>query len=61
MIERPHNLNDWPLWRLIVEMHDAERCYGPSSPTVKLLARLIQERLSGNIESPLGRGVSRVE
>jgi hypothetical protein len=61
MNDRPLILNDWPLWRLIVELHDAERCYRPASPTVKLLARLIQDRLSENNEARPARGVSRAK
>jgi hypothetical protein len=47
MINQPLKLNDWPLWRLLVELHDAERCYGPDSPSARVLARLVRERLAG--------------
>jgi hypothetical protein len=42
---RPTRLRDIPLWRLLVALSDAERETGPSSPTTRLLARHIQERL----------------
>jgi hypothetical protein len=41
----PHRLTDLPLWRLIVALDDAERTAGPDSPTARVLARAIQERL----------------
>jgi hypothetical protein len=34
-----------PLWRLLVALDDAERTAGPDSPTVRALARAVQERL----------------
>jgi hypothetical protein len=50
---------DWPLWRLLVELHDAERYYGPDSATARTLARLVRKRLAGSDRSPPAREVSR--
>jgi hypothetical protein len=41
----PLRLSDLPLWRLLVALDDAERAAGPGSPTVRVLARAVQERL----------------
>ncbi len=41
----PCKLRDLPLWRLLVLLDDAEREAGPDSPTVKVIARIVQERL----------------
>jgi hypothetical protein len=41
----PTCLDELPLWRLLVALDDAERAAGPSSPTVRVLARAVQERL----------------
>ena len=38
-------LHDLLLWRLLVLLDDAEREAGPDSPTVKVIARVVQERL----------------
>jgi len=45
MNARPATLSEWPLWRLIVELHDVERFYGADSPTARILASTIQKRL----------------
>jgi hypothetical protein len=42
---RPARLSDLPLWRLLVALDDAERTTGPDSPTTRVLARHVQERL----------------
>jgi hypothetical protein len=44
-------LSDLPLWRLLVALDDAERTAGPDSPTVRALARAVQERLRRGRES----------
>jgi hypothetical protein len=54
-----HSLNDWPLWRLLVELHDAERYYGPDSQTAHVLARLVRERLAGQDGPQTARELSR--
>jgi hypothetical protein len=54
-----HNLNDLPLWRLLVELHDAERYYGPDSPTARTLARPVRERLADEEPPRPQREVSR--
>lgn len=38
-------LSDLPLWRLLVALDGAERVAGPDSPTARVLARAVQERL----------------
>jgi hypothetical protein len=38
-------MSELPLWRLLVALDDAERTVGPDSPTARVLARAIQERL----------------
>jgi hypothetical protein len=38
-------LSDLPLWRLLVALDDAERTVGADSPTARVLARAIQDRL----------------
>ncbi len=38
-------LSELPLWRLLVALDDAERTVGPGSPTARVLARAVQERL----------------
>jgi hypothetical protein len=38
-------LADWPLWRLLVALDDAERTTGPNSSTTRTLARLVSDRL----------------
>jgi hypothetical protein len=47
----PSRLPDLPLWRLLVLLDDAEREAGPDSPTVKVIARIVKERLQ-NERSP---------
>jgi hypothetical protein len=44
-------LDQWPLWRLIVALDDAERTVGPTSQTARLYARLLRERLAGQTET----------
>lgn len=61
MNDRPLTLNDWPLWRLLVELHDAERCYGSDSPTARVLARLVRERLADTDKPRPAREVSRAD
>jgi hypothetical protein len=41
----PNRLNDQPLWKLLVALDDAEREFGPASGTVKVLVRMIRDRL----------------
>lgn len=41
----PRRLSDLPLWRLLVALDDAERTVGADSPTARVLARTVQERL----------------
>jgi hypothetical protein len=41
----PRRLRDLPLWRLLVALDDAERTTGPNSPTTRVLARHVRERL----------------
>jgi hypothetical protein len=45
--KEPHHprLSDLPLWRLLVALDDAERVAGPDSPTARVLARVVKERL----------------
>lgn len=43
-------LSDLPLWRLLVALDDAERSAGADSPTVRVLARAVQDRLRGSRE-----------
>lgn len=38
-------LRELPLWRLLVLLHDAEREAGANSSTVRVLARLVQDKL----------------
>jgi hypothetical protein len=57
MSEPQPKLNDWPLWRLLVELHDAERSCGADSPTVRVLARIVRERLAG-VDRPAREVVS---
>jgi len=45
-------LADLPLWRLLVALDDAERAAGPDSPTVRVLARAVKERLRGEQATP---------
>ena len=47
-------LESLPLWRLLVELDDAERSFGADSTTVRVLARLVQERLRGQRQTPAG-------
>jgi hypothetical protein len=44
----PERLADMPLWRLLVLLNDLEREVGASSPTARLVARLVNERLRGD-------------
>jgi hypothetical protein len=44
-------LIDLPLWRLLVALDDAERVDGADSPTARVLARAIQERLRARPDS----------
>jgi hypothetical protein len=44
-------LTEMPLWRLLVLLADAEREIGPSCPTSRLIARLVNERLRGGVPS----------
>jgi hypothetical protein len=53
-----NRLNDLPLWRLLVALDDAERTAGPDSPTARVLARTIQERLQGERHKPERQGGS---
>jgi hypothetical protein len=48
----PQGLSSLPLWRLLVELDDVERAVGADSPTARLLARLIQERLRQGRAAP---------
>jgi hypothetical protein len=41
----PLRLSDLPLWRLLVALDDAERTSGPDSSTVRVLARVVSDRL----------------
>jgi hypothetical protein len=43
----PERLDEMPLWRLLVLLNDLEREVGPASPTSRLVARLVSERLRG--------------
>jgi hypothetical protein len=45
MTATPPKLDDIPLWRLLVALHDAERTVGPDSPTTRILARAVQRKL----------------
>ena len=45
---RPIQLGDLPIWRLIVAIEDAERTSGADSPTVRVLARELADRLRSN-------------
>jgi hypothetical protein len=45
-------LNDMPLWRLLVLLADLEREVGPSTPTARVVTRLINERLRGEKPVP---------
>jgi hypothetical protein len=45
-------LTDLPLWRLLVELDDAERKLGPDSQTTRLLAAAIKSRLKTENEKP---------
>lgn len=52
-------LSDLPLWRLLVALDDAERTVGPNSPTARILARAVQDRLrqrpdTSNSEAEIG-------
>lgn len=38
-------LSDLPLWRLLVALDDAERTAGSDSPTARVLARVVLEKL----------------
>jgi hypothetical protein len=50
---RPQKLNEWPLWRLLVALADAERDFGPASSTAKAISRVVQEKLrSATKEKP---------
>jgi hypothetical protein len=46
-------LDEMPLWRLLVLLADLEREVGASSPTARLVARLINERLKTADEGEL--------
>jgi hypothetical protein len=45
-------LAEMPLWRLLVLLADVEREIGAGSPTARLVARLVCERLRGSAVSP---------
>lgn len=55
----PERLDELPLWRLIILLADAERELGPSSPTTRLVARLVGERLRGEDAKPSDVAVAR--
>jgi len=42
---RPHKLSDFPIWRVVVALDDAERFNGPGSATTRTLARELRRRL----------------
>ena len=44
----PNRLSEMPLWRLLVLLADLEREIGAKSPTARLVARLVSERLRGD-------------
>ena len=41
------NLQEMPLSRLIIELDASEDAYGDNSPTVRVLARVLRDRLRG--------------
>jgi hypothetical protein len=45
-------LSDLPLWRLLVALDDVERTTGADSPTARILARAIRDRLRGRSQLP---------
>ncbi len=52
----PHRrLSDMPLWRLLVALDDAERTVGADSPTARVLARAVREKLRQEPPEPAGR------
>jgi hypothetical protein len=44
---RPRYVQDLPLSDLLIALDYAERVAGPDSSTVRVLARIVQERLRG--------------
>jgi hypothetical protein len=48
-------ISDLPLWRLLVALDDAERTLGADSPTARMLARHVRERLRQEPPEPDGR------
>ncbi|HEY1381018.1 MAG TPA: hypothetical protein VGF55_29735 [Gemmataceae bacterium] len=50
----PDRFSDWPLWRLLVALADAERQTGPDSSTTHAYARAVSLRLRGR-ELPAAR------
>jgi hypothetical protein len=48
----PARLAEMPLWRLLVLLADIEREIGPASPTARLIARLVSERLRDDTPPP---------
>jgi hypothetical protein len=51
----PELLADMPLWRLLVLFDDVEREFGASTPTGRLIARLVKERLRGERSASHGK------
>jgi hypothetical protein len=45
-------LAEMPLWRLLVLLADIEREIGAASPTARLIARLVSERLRDDTPPP---------
>jgi hypothetical protein len=47
---------DLPLWRLLVALADAERAFGPTHPTTRRIAEVVQERLAqAEADTPNGQ------
>lgn len=43
----PRTLADYPLWRLLIMLDDAERLTGPDSDSAHAIAAAIQQKLHG--------------
>jgi hypothetical protein len=52
----PERLAEMPLWRLLVLLADIEREVGASSPTARVITRLIRDRLRHTTESSAADG-----
>jgi hypothetical protein len=52
-------LNSLPLWRLLVLLADAEAVLGPASPSARVIARVVQDKLRTESEQEVRRGKRR--